>query len=347
MQEHSFIFSFKLISKALVFFTIVMIVLNYAGAEYFQAAKENTINEFTAKRYSEFYEQEKDSIDLVFLGSSHSYCTFDPEIIDEALGTNSWQLGTPSQHPNTTYYVLKEVLNHQSPKTVVMEVYWGLCDKEFEPKQADSFLEVLNNDDLKDEFLTKGFPIGEQVKYNIPAIRFQQDYFAYKSSEKEKELEEEYNVSKPWQAPANGIEYYRSKGYVYCDIIIDEIEFDKTNQFKGFDGKRWNFNNKQKEYLEKIVELCIENNIELIFVTAPVANVSMDFIENYSAVNEKVSDFAKKQDVPYVDYNIINMEEELFTNDNFRDDAHLNHSGVEILDKEFIKWVKENNLIIR
>jgi len=30
------------------------------------------------------------------------------------------------------------------------------------------------------------------------------------------------------------------------------------------------------------------------------------------------------------------------TNDNFRDDAHLNHSGVEIVDKYFANWLRED-----
>ncbi len=342
MLGNSFTSNFKLIIKFSVFIIIVITGLNITGKAYTQAAKKNTVNAFTKQRFDEFYALEKNSLDMAFVGSSHSYCTFDPEIFDSELGTNSWQFGSPAQHPDTTYYVLKEVFNYQSPKIVVMEIYWDMCDDSFEPKQADSFFEVLKNQELKEEYIKNVFPLGEKAKYNIPAIRYQQDYFNMKNSQWEKLLEEKYSVSKPWKAPANGVEYYQSKGYVYCDIILDEDEYDKTNQFKNFDAKNWDFASEQKKYIEKIIELCNEKDAQLIFVTAPVANVSMDFIKNYHVINNKVSSFAKENGIAYIDYNIVNKEENMLQNENFRDDAHLNHSGVEIVDKHFLKWLKEN-----
>lgn len=341
MRERSSISNFKLILKFLLFALIVAAAFHMAGEKYKQAAEKNTVNAFTKERMDGFYDQPENSLDMVFIGSSHSYCTFDPEIADMALGTNSWQLGTPSQHPDTSYYLLREVLNHQQPKTVVMELYWDVLDDEFELKQAEALFEVLRNDGLREEYIKEVFPEGDKVKYSLPAIRYQQDYFAYAGNEMEKGLEDELGVSKPWTAPANGTEYYRSKGYVYCDIIMDNSEYDKTNQFKYFNGKDWQFNPTQKKYVEKIISLCKENGINLIFVTAPVANVSMDFIENYDRVNEQVSSFASENNIPYIDYNIVNMEERLLENENFRDDAHLNHSGIEIVDRHFIEWIKE------
>ena len=32
----------------------------------------------------------------------------------------------------------------------------------------------------------------------------------------------------------------------------------------------------------------------------------------------------------------------MLTNENFRDDAHLNDSGVQIVDRHFINWLTEN-----
>ena len=77
----------------------------------------------------------------------------------------------------------------------------------------------------------------------------------------------------------------------------------------------------------------------LIFVTAPVANVSMGYIKNYELIHNEIASFAKENDVPYIDYNIINMEEGMFDTENFRDDAHLNDSGVKILDAHFNEWL--------
>jgi len=344
MRGHSSISNFKLIgliAKTAVFLVSVAFVFYSVGQSYSLAAQENTINAFTKQRMEEFYEQPQNSIDTVFIGSSHSYCAFDPQLIDGYLNTSSWQLGTPSQHPDTSYYLLREVFNYQSPKIVVMELYWDVLDDEFESKQADSLFEVLKNDQLKEDYIANVFPTGDKVKHSLPAIRYQQDYFAYEASNMEKKIEEKYGVEKKDAEKPNGVEYYQGRGYVYCDITMPQSEYDKTNQFKYIDGKDWDFNSTQKKYVEKIIDLCKDNEAQLIFVTAPVANVSMDFIQNYSKVNQKVSKFAEENGVAYIDYNIVNAEENLLTNENFRDDAHLNHSGVKVVDKHFAQWVKK------
>ena len=342
MRENSFISSSKIIIKLIIFVLIAAVVFFHFGKDYKAAADKNAVNAFTKSRFDDFYALDENTLDMVFIGSSHSYCTFDPEKIYEHLEIQSFQMGTPLQHADTTYYSLKEIYNYQNPEYVVMELYWDVVDDDFEPKQADSFFEVLQNDDLKEEYMKKVFPNGAKAKYKFPAIRFQQEYFAYRSKEMEEEIIENAGVYKPVIQTSNGTEYYRSLGYTFCDTVIAESEFDRTNQFKNLDGKKWEFSDTQLKYLEKIVDLCEEKGSQLIFVTAPVANVSMDYIKNYDAIHEKLADFAEKHNVPYIDYNIVNKEEKLLEIENFRDDAHLNDSGVAIVDEHFSKWFKEN-----
>jgi len=344
MRENSFISSSKIIIKLIIFVFIAAAVFFRFGKDYKAAAERNAVNAYTKSRFDDFYALDKNSLDMVFIGSSHSYCTFDPEKIYEHLGVQSFQMGTPLQHADTTYYSLKEIYNYQNPEYVVMELYWDVVDDDFEPKQADSFFEVLQNDELKEEYMKEVFPTGAKAKYALPAIRFQQEYFAFRSSEMEKEITEKTGVTKTVIQTSNGTEYYRSLGYTFCDTIIPESEFDRTNQFKHLDGKDWEFSDTQVKYLEKIIKLCEEKDSQLIFVTAPIANVSMDYIKNYDVLNEKLASFAEKHEVPYIDYNIVNREEKLLEIENFRDDAHLNDSGVAIVDKHFSHWFKKNIL---
>ncbi|MCI8342457.1 MAG: hypothetical protein HFE62_04525 [Firmicutes bacterium] len=345
MRENSYISSFKLLVKFILFAVIVISFFGMAGEKYRRAAEENVVNAFTKQRFDEFYQQERNSLDMVFIGSSHSYCTFDPEIVDGYVGTNSWQMGTPLQHADTSYYLLREIFEFQKPKIVVMELYWDCLDDEFELKQAEFAFEVIKNDELADEYVKRVFPASDKVKYSLPAIRYQQDYFAFKSNEYSKKIEEMFGVSKPVYDVAEGEEYYRSKGYVYCDIVMNESEFDRTNQFKYFDGYGWEINPVQREYLEKTVELCRENGAEIVFVTAPVAPVSVGFIKNYDVVHERLSEFAKSVGAKYIDFNEVNENEKILVNENFRDDAHLNHSGVQIVDEYFAKWLMKEGVV--
>jgi len=338
--------------KLIVFIGILVAILNQIGKYYEEIKNKNVIVSNFERAMDEFFAMPPNSIDMLFIGSSHAYCTFDPEIVDNSLGTTSFNLGSPLQHPDTSYHLLKKALETQNPKTVVFEIYWDMLDDEFELKQADSVLSAIHDNKFKREFIRDVFPLNEKIKYYFKPIRYQQDVFAYwdenltDSVEKKLYHKELANTNdKPntdsEQTTTQGVSYHKGRGFIYSDIIIPEVEFNETNQFVGFDGAKWEFDKKQKEYVKKIVELCRENDIEIVFVTAPIANISMEHIKNYHALHEKIASFAEEMDVPYIDYNIVNMEENLLTNENFRDDAHLNYSGVQIIMKHFVKWIKE------
>ncbi len=325
--------------KTVVFIAALVPLMYKVGIKYSAASTENLINNYNEARWNDFYALPKDSLDVVFIGSSHSYCTFDPEIFDSKLGIKSFQMGMPLQHMDTTYYTLKEILNYQKPKCVVLEVYWDMIDDEFELTQASYLFQVLKNDELEREYIDEVFPLAEKLKYSIDEFRYQNDYFAFKSAEYRTKIENKFDVAMPAKAKQEGTEYYRSKGFNYCDYKMLPDEYDKTNQFKELDGRKWEINKTQQKYLLKLTDLCKENNINIVWVTAPIAIVSMDHIKNYDMIHMTIERLAEENDVEYVDYNLVSRN--ILTNDNFRDDAHLNYSGVEIVDNDFLEILKK------
>lgn len=330
--------------KAILFVILLVPVIKFLGDKYVVASTENLINTYNEKRWEEFYLLPKNSLDIVFLGSSHSYCTFDPEVFDTELGTSSFQMGMPLQHLDTSYYTLLEVLNYQKPQLVVLEVYWDMLDDEFELTQAGYLFQVMKNATLENEYVNEVFPIGEKVKYNVKAFRYQADYFAYRNNELKKNLEADYGVTMPEKERQVGVEQYRSKGYTYCNYNMLADEFDKTNQFKDLDGKKWSADSAQVKYLNKIISTCKANNIEIVLVTAPIANVSMDYIKNYAEIHNFVEGIANENGITYIDYNIKNKEQNMLVHDNFRDDAHLNDSGVQIVSGDLAKWLSTSGV---
>lgn len=341
-MKKKFISNLKCVISIVIYVFCVFILFQQIGFRYQQAASHNVINAFTQKRFEDFYNLPKNSLNMVFIGSSHAYCTFDPENFDSYFNIYSYQMGTPLQHLDTSYYELREIYNTQNPDVVVLEIYWDVLDDTFEMKQANSFFEVLQNEELKKEYIKKVFPLGEKVKYYLLPMKFQQDYFAYETNQIEKKLEEKYGLKKKKIEYQKGEEYYRSKGYVYCDMGMLPGEYNETNQFKSLDGKYWELDDTQSHYVKKIAELCREKGSELVLVTAPVALVSMDYIKNYDMIHNKVAELAKQIGANYIDYNIVNQQIPMLTNDNFRDDAHLNDSGVQIVDRHFRNWLTEN-----
>ena len=63
----------------------------------------------------------KDSIDVLFLGSSYAYCDWNQAVMYAESGRTGYVMGGSEQVPAITYWYLKEALRTQSPSVVVME----------------------------------------------------------------------------------------------------------------------------------------------------------------------------------------------------------------------------------
>ncbi|MGN1022947.1 MAG: hypothetical protein ACI4OJ_05565, partial [Lachnospiraceae bacterium] len=74
--------------------------------------------------YTGFYEEDKDSMDVLFLGSSNAYCAFSPNELKTKTGLNSWNLASSQQSLFTSYYWLREALSRQKPRAVVLDAYY-------------------------------------------------------------------------------------------------------------------------------------------------------------------------------------------------------------------------------
>ncbi len=332
----------KRVLRGVVFLVFLLaaalLTLVLINNSYDEVAAKNESNVYSERRFKEFYETEKNTIDMVFVGSSHSYCSFDPENFDSRLGSNSFQLGMPLQRPDATYFTLREVYNYQKPKVVVMEAYWNMFSGNSEIRQAKTLFQSLKNPELEAEYLDTVFSASEKLRYNIPLFNYQKDYFSFSSKGILENMEENWDLTPYREADQN--EYYKDRGYVFCDSTMAADEFGRTNQFNGADGRNFEMSKIQISYLEKIAELCEQNGSTLILVTAPVANTSLSRIKNYDLIHKKMTELAASINVQYIDYNELQY---MFNDANFRDDAHMNDSGVKILNAHFADFLENSN----
>ena len=74
----------------------------------------------TLKRFREVAKTE--NIDILFIGSSHSSRSFDPRVFAR-LGMSTINLGSNSQTPLNSYFLLEKYYKKLNPKLVVFEMY--------------------------------------------------------------------------------------------------------------------------------------------------------------------------------------------------------------------------------
>ena len=152
--------------KFILFIGILISIIQVIS--YIPKQRSNTKN---GNYWPYFYKElPKNSIDIVFMGSSHSKTTFIPEIIDDILETDSIHVNTSGESIYQTIYEYQEVLRYQNPKVVVIEtfpIYAGLTQKELKPWNF-SFFYSMPISLRKLTYSHNFFSDGDLLKFYLP-----------------------------------------------------------------------------------------------------------------------------------------------------------------------------------
>lgn len=263
--------------------------------------------------YQGFYKMEENTIDVIFLGSSHAACAFNPQELYNTYGITSYNLGCEQQNLLVSYYWLREALRSQNPKVVMLECYMlfeYMADEPLNTEEACTrkAIDYMKWSEVKQQAVEDIclYDEGQQVlSYYLPNVRFHTRWT---------DLDEDDF------APDEMEQYYELKGYnlLYGNNV-------KTNNCPLTEGASWNgeiFISLMEEYLQKISDLCEEQGIELILVKTPT---SKQTIEKYNTVKT----YAGTHGLDYYDFNLENLYEEtgfVYAQD-MADEEHTNVQG--------------------
>ena len=268
----------------------------------------------------EFYELDRNSVDVLMLGSSLSFISLDPAVFYENSGIAGYSLGGALQPLNNTYFYLKEALKTQRPKLITLEIYCAIRDDELNNyyvlnnisaiRSPGNRLGAIVSSTTKDRWLSMflGFPEYHDRYKELTNEDFQQ-----------------YRGLKDF-------EYYLGHGTFYktteCDrpIVDDEVEAISIPT-------------KSEEYLLKIIELCDEYNIELLLFASPNAEYSDTMKGMYTYISSIAQDY---EGVSFVDFNECYDTIGLDFQKDFADKIHLNHRGCPKFSEFFGNYLSES-----
>ena len=253
--------------------------------------------------YSRLSEVKKvKDVDILFLGSSHTYRGFDTRIFAK-YGLKTFNLGSSSQTPTQTKVLLNRYLNELNPKIVILEVY----PITFSLDGVESSLDILANDKNDIHSLKMALKTNNIKTYNTLLYGWTRDLFNLNSAFVEDE--------------DKGHDHYVSGGYVEKDIEYFSPE--------PFDKKKIIITDFQLKEFSEIVNLIKNNNRELILIYAPIPPVNYNSFKNSSYFDSLMSQYA-----PYYNFNEIQSFNDSL---HFYDTHHLNQMGVELFNKKVIE----------
>ena len=309
MKEH------KAILRHALTLLLTLIVMAALAGEVFKPKFRNDNYWPLDVTYQSFYEMKNDSVDAIFLGSSHAISAFSPQELYDECGIRSFNLGSEEQSLVVSYYWLKEALRFQKPQAVVLDtvVCFPFMETPYNCNEASirKALDPMKWSSVKTEAVrTIGAldPKETFASYLFPIIRYHARWNDLSLSDIRFFTKENTSL----------------KGYAVLSEDTADTGFEPLTP--KADAVPAGMQNVMRTYLEKIVQLCSENGIQLILVSTP-------YTEMTAEVHQAVSGFAEEHDVRYVDFNEASVIEAMnydFPHD-MADAGHANNFGAEKL----------------
>lgn len=287
-----------------------------------------------------FYNQKKESIDVIFLGASHTLNSFVPIKLYQDYGITSYNLGSSSQFIETSFFLLEEALHYQNPRYVVLDASGvvGIENKNWidEWHYSCNYKMISSIKDFSiryNAFLATKPENETLLEWCIPMIKFHDRWDELVEKDWSiRSLYDNYpeylfgmlgidNSVRPWyeyKRFASKIDYSYSDEYM--KLYYDQS--DKLDEEKVMKTNLPSISGSGALYLYKINELCKKNNITLICVKAPTA-ASWD--EDRYLLTKK---YLENNDIRYIDFNYddIGMEFD-WDNDTLDYGMHVNFTG--------------------
>ncbi len=288
------------IAGSIVFFLILVIVLGY------------TIQVFQRKE-DKYKVQEMQSlgqeVDVLLLGNSHMINGVNAAQLYREYGITSLNMAEHGYHMDESYWQLRLCLDYCVPKMVVLDVYMLEHGNRYEMEDpAAEQLHVgldpwpLNGtkceaiQDLLPKEVRNEFYFDFMLYHGRWAELTREDYRQALRAENEKSLLGSEKIAKTYLAPT-----------VNYNLNMEEVA---DPEGVGAD------------YLQRIIDLCREKNIQLLLTMWPI---NEDTQEDIAAAN-LAKQIAEANDIPFLNFRrnneLVNFEMD------FADKGHLNSSGM-------------------
>ncbi len=324
--------------KSVVFALLFIILLWYFTIRYMPEYFVDQTWAVTAT-YQGFYEMDKNTVDVLFFGSSAGVRGFIPQELYNNYGMTSYNLSCEQQNMVSSYYWLCEALRYQDPSVVVLE---------------SKFIFEKDKGKLQDAWFRKAFNHMRFSSVKREAISVSCELVNLQAEEDHR-IDKQSVIS--WYLPiiryhtrweetgrAEGFQYYLKmskihdlKGFAPVSVRTSD-EFTPIVEDETIDSAVTS--EVEVEYLNKIVDLCYDEGIEVILTYNPSTT---DTVAKYNALRQ----YADRRNVAFIDFNLESVLTEMsydYNQDN-EGSTHVNFWGAQKLTNYIGQYLLENNLV--
>ena len=267
-----------------------------------------------------FYALEKNTVDIMFYGSSHIYAGIDVAQLWDDYGIAAYDLAGTMQTLWNTYYNMTESLKTQTPDMMVVDLYGALIEDDYgESTNVIKNVSSMRFSANKIQNLWSSVPHEQFLTY---LFSYPLTHTGYKYLEQE-DYQKEETIRK---------QYY--KGFSPSFAVTAFEDLPKVDP----DGEQKAPSEKNRVYLEKIVQLAKEKDIPLSFIVVPYQGIQ----EEQEAIYRWIKTYAKQNGVLFLDGNLCLEQMGLDPKTDYAEESHLNDSGAEKFTRYLISFLTDS-----
>ena len=266
---------------------------------------------------SEYYDTPKNH-EVLFIGDCEVYANFSPMVLYEEEGISSYIRGSSQQLIWQSYGILKETLKYEKPEVVIFNVNAMRYSTPVSEAYNRLTIDKMKWSKEKIEMIFSSMTEEENFwSYVFPILRYHSRIFEL--------TEEDFTY------------LFQRRQNTFNGFLINQ----NVKGVESLPTKRplteTKFADITYEYLDKIRELCEENNIELVLIKAPSL-----YPYWYTEYDEQIEEYASKYGLDYYNFleNILEIGLD-YSVDTYDGGLHLNLSGATKLSKYFAPILKE------
>lgn len=279
-----------------------------------------------------FYGLEEDVVDVLFLGSSHCYCSVINSKLWDDYGIAAYSFSISGQDMVSSYYWLREALKTQKPKVVCLEMYYVTC---------------------------RGYAVEGNLYRNILPYHISADYLKLvrdmideeaESPQTERGIvseEDRAGFLAKWPVVHTRYKELQRQDFTGPDILYlgysvsaeslnsqpvawarDGGELYTGDETAGIEDEKW---------LRRIIGLAKENGVEICLFLAPMSvTVQQQKQMNY------VEELAEEEGIPFLNFVDLRDQIRFDAEQDFEDWGHVNYRGAEKVTAALGKFLSQN-----
>jgi len=289
------------------------------------------------------YEKEE-NLNMIYTGSSFCLRSFNPYVIDDILGTESYNMGTPAQAINQTYVAIKTAIAEHDLDTIVLAVNYSSLESDWPEGAKVTFMQAKRNNESFGERVkdTVSFMFDKENRNECTSVNFLFPWIYNHVSIDRQSVLNNIRAKMSGEEMQMGTEdpdsKYVGKGFGYYIGEIDCNTIGNKNSRTIYSNE---FSASAFQTIEDIARLCAQNDVELIAVNAPrpvldIVSYGPDYFVKY----DRLKRLFGESGVAYYDFNLVKPEIMEMKDEYFIDVEHLNKEGADEFSAAFARFLQ-------